>query len=77
MRLAAARRLVDDPALAPEHEAAVIAGLLSAEFGAGLIDALSLAVEEPTPPVTDPAGPGDAASGGRRPRCSRWSAFTA
>jgi hypothetical protein len=52
-RLAAARRLADDPSLAADVEAAVLAGLESALFYGGLSDALDLAVELRTPAMVD------------------------
>lgn len=50
-RLSAARRLGDDPSLAGDREAAVVEGLRSATFGAGLSDALDIAIREPTPAI--------------------------
>lgn len=52
-RLHAARYLKDDPALAADREAAVVAGLESAVFYGGLSVALDIATEERTPAMVD------------------------
>lgn len=52
-RLHAARYLTDDPALAADREAAVVAGLGSAVFYGGLSVALDLATRERTPAMLD------------------------
>lgn len=52
-RLYAARYLKDDPALAADRDAAVVAGLESAVFYGGLSVALDLATEERTPAMVD------------------------
>ena len=53
LRLAAARELPDDPAIGPDRDAAIVAGLAEAVVGGGLTDALDLAEEHRSPAVID------------------------
>jgi hypothetical protein len=53
MRLAAARRLPDDPVIEPDREEAIVDGLATATVLSGLTTALDLATERRTPRVMD------------------------